>query len=39
MNTCLLYDYLVVTLGTALDPYIDILLSNILCMASFAERM
>ncbi|KAI9466759.1 clasp N terminal-domain-containing protein [Lactarius psammicola] len=38
-NTCSLYNDLAVTLGTALDPYVDVLLSNLLRMAGFTKKI
>ncbi|KAF8271791.1 clasp N terminal-domain-containing protein [Lactarius quietus] len=38
-NTCSLYNELAVTLGTTLDPYVDILLSNLLRMAGFTKKI
>ena len=38
-NTCSLYNELAITLGTALDPYVDVLLSNLLRMAGFTKKI
>ncbi|KAH9077438.1 clasp N terminal-domain-containing protein [Lactarius deliciosus] len=38
-NTCSLYNELAVTLGTALDPYVDVLFSNLLRMAGFTKKI
>ncbi|KAI0301798.1 clasp N terminal-domain-containing protein [Multifurca ochricompacta] len=38
-NTCSLYNDLAVALGTALDPYVDTLLSNLLRMAAFTKKI
>ncbi|KAI9448289.1 clasp N terminal-domain-containing protein [Lactarius indigo] len=38
-NTCSLYNELAATLGTALDPYVDVLLSNLLRMAGFTKKI
>ena len=39
MNTCSLYNDLAVSLGTALDPYVDTILSNLLRMAGFTKKI
>lgn len=38
-NTCSLYNELAVALGTALDPYVDVLLSNLFRMAGFTKKI
>lgn len=38
-NTCSLYNELAVTLGTALDPYVDVLFSNLIRMAGFTKKI
>ncbi|KAI0269241.1 clasp N terminal-domain-containing protein [Gloeopeniophorella convolvens] len=38
-NTCSLYNELAVALNTALDPYVDTLLSNLLRMAGFTKKI
>ncbi|KAF9563665.1 hypothetical protein CPC08DRAFT_705806 [Agrocybe pediades] len=39
VNTCLLYFELSVALGTLLDPYCDVLLTNLLKMAGFTKKI
>jgi len=38
-NTCSLYNELAVVLGTALDPYVDVILSNLMRMAGFTKKI
>ncbi|KZT12975.1 uncharacterized protein LAESUDRAFT_808469 [Laetiporus sulphureus 93-53] len=38
-NTCFLYSELAITLGFAIDPFCDILLSNLLKMASLTKKI
>ncbi|KAJ3564353.1 hypothetical protein NP233_g8352 [Leucocoprinus birnbaumii] len=39
VNTCLLYSELAVNLGTGLDPYCDLLLTNLFKMASLTKKI
>ncbi|TFK27085.1 hypothetical protein FA15DRAFT_666821 [Coprinopsis marcescibilis] len=39
MNTCLLYSEMATLLGTALDPYCELLLTNLLKMAGFTKKI
>ncbi|RXW25151.1 hypothetical protein EST38_g686 [Candolleomyces aberdarensis] len=39
MNTCFLYSELVSALGPGLDPYCDLLLTNLLKMAGFTKKI
>ena len=38
-NTCSLYNELVVSLGTAFDPFVDTILSNLLRMGGFTKKI
>ena len=38
-NTCSLYNDLVMSLGTALDPFVDAILSNLLRMGGFTKKI
>ena len=38
-NTCSLYNDLVISLGTALDPFVDTILSNLLRMGGFTKKI
>lgn len=38
-NTCSLYNDLVMSLGTALDPFVDTILSNLLRMSGFTKKI
>lgn len=39
MNTCYLYSEMTKALGTGLDPYCDLLLTNLLKMAAFTKKI
>ncbi|KAF8974575.1 clasp N terminal-domain-containing protein [Flammula alnicola] len=39
VNTCLLYSELAIALGSQLDPHVDVLLTNLLKMASFTKKI
>ncbi|KAF9485369.1 hypothetical protein BDN70DRAFT_871407 [Pholiota conissans] len=39
INTCLLYSELATTLGSQLDPHVDVLLTNLLKMAGFTKKL
>ena len=39
VNTCLLYSELASALGPGLDPYCDLLLTNLLKMAGFTKKI